>query len=71
MIQISRTSFILPIYLIKMKLLYSFYLDGNAPTQPLGHPPIYMLYATLTQNRLLCDPNHISTLGIVISLISV
>ena len=50
MIQISRTSFILPIYLIKMKLLYSFYLDGNAPTQPLGHPSVYMLYATLIQD---------------------
>ena len=46
-------------------------MDTPPPTQPLGHPPVYMLYATLTQNRLICDPNHISNLELVISQISV
>ena len=32
---------------------------------------LLFLYAALTPKRLLCDPNHISTLGIVIPLISV
>jgi len=27
-------------------------MDTPPPTQPLGAPPVYMLYATLTQNRL-------------------
>ena len=25
-------------------------MDTPPPTQPLGHPPVYMLYATLTPN---------------------
>ena len=50
MIQVSRTSFILPIYLIKMKLLYSFYLDGNASTQPFGAPPyLYVICHSRTK----------------------
>ena len=26
-------------------------MDTPPPTQPLGRPPVYMLYATLTPNR--------------------